>query len=57
MLTFSLFIQKFNVLDLITTGMLISICSRGRRREKLTNGLAHWLQAENVVDVEKDSLA
>ena len=38
---------------LITTGMMEGKRSRGKQREKMTNGLANWLGAGKVVEILK----
>ena len=38
---------------LITTGMMEEKRSRGKQREKMTDGLANWLRAGKVVEILK----
>ena len=38
---------------LITTGMMEGKRSRGKQREKMTDGLADWLGAGKVVEILK----
>ena len=38
---------------LITTGMMEGKRSRGKQREKMTDGLANWLGAGKVVEILK----
>ena len=45
--------RKEKLEHLITTGMMEGKRSRGKQREKMTDGLANWLGAGKVVEILK----
>ena len=45
--------RRENLEHLITTGMVEGKRSRGKQREKMTDGLANWLGAGKVVEILK----
>ena len=45
--------RRENLEHLITTGMMEGKRSRGKQREKMTDGLVNWLGAGKVVEILK----